>query len=213
MFRPIVIAGCCLLFAESAGAQEVQINLAGKAAADESGASADASSSVTPAEETGTQPAAPASLSIPEGYNAKLEYGHGLYLKGDYQSALTVYRAAKDSKTTDPLPLYFIACAQAKLSQYDDAMTTLSALKTVCGDKLQSLHARALFLEAVIEETRGNLENAKLAWTVYKRFATSHIDIQTLPKSADARLQAIAKKTELDAQYQVVRERIAGGTE
>ena len=208
MFRPLVIAGCICLFAESAVAQRVQIEISEKAAADESGTTA-----ATEAVSTETSRGEATVLSIPEGYNAKLEYGHGQYLKGDYQSALTVYRAAKDSKTTDPLPLYFIACTQAKLQQFDDAMITLSALKTVCGDKLPSLSARGLFLTAIIEETRGNLEDAKAAWTAYKQFAAAHSDIQTLVGSADERLQALEKKTTLDTQYEAVRARIASGTD
>ena len=210
MFRQMVFASCVCLFAQSVRAQEVQIELSGGAgAADVAPEAADGTAAAPSTAST----APSGDVTIPEGFKAKLDTGHALYLKGDYRGALTLYRAAKDSKSTDPLPLYFIACAQAKLEQYTDALTTLSALKTVCGDKLQSLAARSLFLEAVIEETRGNLENAKAAWTAYKQFATEHSDIPAHVASADARLLALEKKAALDEQYRAVRERIAGGTE
>lgn len=209
MIRRLVIASCICLWAESAGAQGVQIELSGEADTTDGTAEGTAVVSETPAVAAATG----AASAIPEGYTAKLDYGHGLYLKGDYQGALTVYRAAKDSKTTDPLPLYLIACAQAKLEQYDDAMITLSALKTVCGEKLPGLTARGLFLTAIIEETRGDAENATLAWTAYKQFASDHSGIPAFVGSADARLQALEKKRESAAQYKVVRERITGVTE
>lgn len=207
MIRKMVVASCICLWAEAAGAQAVQIELSGKA--DTTNGTADAAAVAT---EPSSTASADGQLTIPEGYNAKLDYGHSLYLKGDYQGALTVYRAAKDSKSTDPLPLYFIACTQAKLGQYEDATVTLSALKTVCGDKLPSLHARALFLAAIIEETRGDDENAKAAWTAYKQFAAGHSGIPAFVGSADSRLQALEKKRALDEQYNAVRERIAGET-
>lgn len=213
MIRPIVIATSIFFFAGAVGAEDVQIQLSADAEADQSSAGEQASSRYALPEDPPAALPSTSALTIPEGFNAKLEYGHGLYLKGDYQGALTVYRAAKDTKATDPLPLYFIACAQAKLTQYDDAMTTLAALQTVCGEKLSSLHARALFLVAFIEETRGNLENAKSAWSTYKQFAASHAGIQSFAGSADARIVAIEKKSELNTQYKVVRERITGSTE
>jgi hypothetical protein len=147
---------------------------------------------------------------MPEGFSGKLEYGHVLYMKGDHQGALVAYTAAKEMKPGDPLPLYFIACAQAKRTQYDEALSTLAALRTVCGDKLASLNVRGLFLAAVIEEMRGNWDNARLAWTVYKEFVSSHAGIPSFAATADARMQAFEKKRALDEQYKAVRMRIAG---
>ncbi len=148
---------------------------------------------------------------MPESYTGKLEYGHELYLKGDFESALFAYNAAKEMKPSEPLSLYFIACAQAKLTRYDDAVSTLTALRTVCGEKLASLNARGLFLAACIEEMRGNLDNAELAWIAYKQFVSSHAGISSFAATAEARLSAFEKKRALDESYRGVSERIAGG--
>ena len=203
--RRLVTAGVICLWAQAAWAEGVRIEVSDNgAASDETSTALD-----TPAESASAEGVEAAAL--PESYTGKLDYGHGLYLRGDYAEALAAYTAAKDSRTADPLPLYFIACAQAKLGNLDEARTALSALKTVCGERLPGLHARGLFLAAVIEEMGGDLAASAEAWAAYKSFAAAHSSVPTFVASADARSAAIEKVRTLDEQYQVVRERISGG--
>ena len=202
--RQLVITGVVCLWAQAALAQGVQIELSGNA---DEGVSAES----TVANETTAEPAAEPAAALPEGFEAKLDYGHGLYLKGDYEGALKVYTAARDSRSTDPLPFYFIACAAAKLERFEDAETALSALSAMCGEKVPSLHARGMFLSAVIAELKGDKEGAVAAWGAYKTFAEAHSSVPVFPATADARLAAFEKVRALDEQYRVVRERISGG--
>lgn len=214
MIRRMVIAGCVSLWASAATAGAVQVEIAEDAdtnSESSSGTATASEESATSLQEPATSSAETASSAMPESFSDKIEYGHSLYLKGDFQGASAAYRAAKDSKPSDPLPLYLIACAQAKLGQYDEALSTLSALKTVCGEELASLHARGLFLAAVIEEKRGDDENTVAAWTAYKQFVSGRSGIPSFVASADARIKAVEKRRALDEQYKPVRERIASG--
>ena len=205
MLRP-VIAGVVCLWAQAAPAQGVQIELFGPSEED---VTAESTIVTEPPAESAV--AVEADAPLPEGFEAKLDYGHGLYLKGDYDGALKVYTAARDSRSTDPLPFYFIACAAVKLEKFEDAETALSALAAMCGEKLPSLHARGMFLAAVIAELKGDKDAAVAAWSDYKTFAQAHSSAPVFPATADARLAAFEKVRALDEQYQVVRERINGG--
>jgi tetratricopeptide (TPR) repeat protein len=207
MIRRMIITGCISFWASTATAQTLQI----ETVEDTDASSEPSSETATPSVESATPSVESAPPAMPEGYSDKLEYGHELYLKGDFEGASAAYRAARESKPSDPAALYFIACAQAKLGQYVEALSTLKTLETVCGEKLANLHARGLFLAAVIEETRGNDENTVAAWTAYKQFAADRSDIPSFVASADARIQAVEKKRALDEQYKPVREKIAGG--
>jgi tetratricopeptide (TPR) repeat protein len=150
----------------------------------------------------------PSSAPIPSGFDDKLAFGHSLYMKGDFKGALNVYNQAKAMKSSDPLVLYFIASAEAKLGHFDEAITALQAMKTLTGEKIASLTARALFLTALVEETRQNDDNTVKAWQAYKEFVTAHSGIPGFVGAADARLSAFEKKRQLYEQYEVVRQRI-----
>lgn len=147
--------------------------------------------------------------SAPMSFDDKLEYGNSLYMKGDYQGALGIYNEARQMKSTDPLVLYFIACAETKLGNLDEAITALAAAKTMSGEKIASLTARILFMTAMVEEMRPSQENATAAWQAYKDFVTVHGNIPEFPQSADSRLSVLEKKKAQYTQYEIVRQRIS----
>lgn len=154
------------------------------------------------------QAATPQVKDTPLTYPGKLTSGHELYMRGDFQGALTAYESAKLMSPEEPIAYYYLGFAQARLARYDDAIVTLRAACTKAGEKDPSLHAKALFAIAVVEEMRWNLEKAKEAWTGYLGFARTHDGAQTFPASAEARIAAIEKMKSLDEQYEVVRGRI-----
>jgi hypothetical protein len=156
-----------------------------------------------------TSPPPDAAASIPESFDGKLDYGHTLYLKQDYNGALNLYNIAKEMKTNDPLVLYFIACVQVRLNHLEEAMAALTAMKTLSGEKLPSLTAKALFMIAMIEEMRLDDERAIAAWTEYKTYLEGHDQLPGFVGTADARVAAIEKKRDQYKHYEIVRERIS----
>jgi hypothetical protein len=79
----------------------------------------------------------------------------------------------------------------------------------MAGVKNPSIHAKALFLIALVEEMRGQLVSAKDGWIAYKSYIQTNKDAIGYPGTADARIEAIDKKLALDEKYKVVQERIA----
>ena len=142
-------------------------------------------------------------------FHGELAKGHELYKNKDFEGAYTAYEAAKDKQPGSPLAYYFLGCTQIQLARYDDASVTLRAVTTMAGTKNPSIHAKALFLIAMVEEMKGQLVAAKDAWTIYKSFIEANKDAIGYPGTADARIQAIDKKRALDEKYKVVQERIA----
>ena len=196
-----------LLFVVPAGlaAQGIELSVSGEAGTKTS-PSVNATVETDAPTENVDESAAP---DAPMSYSDKLDFGHELYSKGDYQGALSAYNEAKQLKSTDPLVFYFIACAERQLGNFDAAITALSTAKTMSGEKIASLTARVLFVTAMVEERRNNGENAVAAWQEYKRFVTAHANIPAFVQSADARLLALEKKQTQYKQYEVVRQRIS----
>ena len=142
-------------------------------------------------------------------FHGKLARGHDLYKTGNYEGALSAYEQAKSDQPNDPIAYYFIGCALAKLGRFDNAIIALKTMATMAGTRERALHAKALFMVAVVEELQGKRENAKEAWQAYKSYAVTAGDITTFPATAESRLQAFEKVEKLDQEYKIVRERIA----
>jgi len=208
MFRRGILSLMMALIPTGLMAQGVSLSASGEASTEKK-PTIEIVGSVPMVEDVQTEtPAADAVSGVPESFDGKLEYGHGLYLKGDYAGALDVYNQAKQMRTTDPLVLYYIACAEAKQGQYDAAISALNAMKTLSGEKIPSLTARALFFTAVVEEMRRDDDKAVAAWNAYKVFAEGHSQIPVFLGSANARLTVLEKKRQLYEQYEVVRQRL-----
>ena len=137
-------------------------------------------------------------------FDGVLAEGHALYLAGDHEGALARYQDAKGNA----LAYYFVGCAFSALDKTEDAVSALSTAATIAGEKDQSLHAKALFMIAVLRERSADWDAAKEAWTKYQGFAQTHADATTFVPVAQERLDAIEKRVKLDADYQVVRDRI-----
>ena len=210
MFRRGILGILAVLFPMNVMAQGVSFSASGEAKTGEK-PTVQILDDIEPVGEASEPDSEAASMAsgIPEGFDDKLDYGHSLYLKGDYAGALNVYNLAKEMKSNDPLVLYFIACAEAKLGHLDEAVSALSAMKTLSGEKLPSLTAKALFLTALVEEMRRDDERVISAWTEYKTFIEKHSQLPGFSGSAEARIQAFQKKRELYEQYEVVRQRIS----
>jgi tetratricopeptide (TPR) repeat protein len=155
------------------------------------------------------QAADAAQPQLPPHYEGKLAHGHALYLATDFTGALAAYNAAKAQDSGQAPAYYFIACAQSKLDQHDDAIATLKTAATIAGDKDQSLHAKALFMVGVVQERKGDWEAAKTAWNEYLNYAKAHGDATTFVPAAEGRIEAIDKKLKLDSDYAPVREKMA----
>ena len=147
----------------------------------------------------------------PEGelsFDGVLAEGHALYLAGDHEGALAKYQDAKAMESGNPLAYYFVGCAFSALDKAEDAVSALNTSATIAGEKDQSLHAKALFMIAVLRERSADWDAAKEAWTKYLGFAQTHADATTFAPVAQERLDAIEKHVKLDADYKVVRDRI-----
>ncbi len=151
----------------------------------------------------------PAIVSAQASGRNKLVSGHTMYLEGNYKGALAVYNEVKEKEPGNPAPLYYAACAMAALDQYNEAIAALNAAASIVGDKDASLHAKMLFMSAVVRERQGDLASATTAWNNYISYAKAHGDAVTFIASANSRIEAISKKTQLDKDYQIVRQRIA----
>jgi len=102
---------------------------------------------------------------------------------------------------------YFIGCAEAKLEKWDEAISSLKTAATIAGAKDVELHAKALFMIAVVQERRGEWGSAKGAWTEYVSYAKAHEDAKTFVPVAEARIEAIEKRLQLEKDYAIVKER------
>ena len=212
MFRRVILGVSMVLVSTNLAAAEGGLSVS--IAADAEGNSASETATETtavdvPVVDSPQATPAPENIEMPASFDGKLEYGHSLYLKESFDAALSAYEAAKEMKSNDPLVLYFIACAQTKLGKYDEAVQSLQAMKTLSGEKLASLTARALFLTAVVEEMRKDDEKAVAAWTEYKTFITGHPQTPGFMGSADSRLEVLRKKQEQYEAYDIVRQRIS----
>jgi len=159
-----------------------------------------------------TAPAAsekPAAAQLPAHYEGKLARGHAAYLATDYEAALGAYQAAKDQDAGRPLAYYFMACAMSKLDRHDDAIAMLKTAATIAGEKDPSLHAKALFMIAVVRERKGDWKAAKTAWSEYVSYAKTHGDATTFVPVAEERIGVIDKKLQLEQEYAPVREKRA----
>ncbi|MBW2276231.1 MAG: hypothetical protein JRF63_01995 [Deltaproteobacteria bacterium] len=157
-------------------------------------------------------PAATAEAAAPElpaHYEGKLARGHASYMATDYSGALATYQAAKDQDAGRALAYYFMACAMSKLDRHDEAVGMLKTTATIAGEKDQSLHAKALFMIAVVQERKGDWAAAKTAWNEYLSYAKTHGDATTFVPVAEGRIEVIEKKLKLDEDYGPVRERRA----
>jgi hypothetical protein len=144
---------------------------------------------------------------IPATFEGRLAHGHSRYLATDYTGALDSYGKAKELEAGEPVVYYFIGCAEAKLERWDDAISSLKTAATIAGSKDVGLHAKALFMIAVVQERRGEWGAAKAAWTEYASYAKAHEDALTFVAVAEGRLAAIEKRMQLEKDYAIVKER------
>ena len=154
-------------------------------------------------------PAEPAASDLPAHYEGKLARGHASYMATDYSGALATYQAAKDQDAGRAPAYYFMACAMSKLDRHDEAIAMLKTTATIAGEKDQTLHAKALFMIAVVQERKGDWTAAKVAWNEYLSYAKTHGDATTFVPIAEERIEVIEKKLKLDEEYGPVRERRA----
>jgi tetratricopeptide (TPR) repeat protein len=170
---------------------------------------------VATAQEAATGEPAPAATSeaaapqLPAHYEGKLARGHASYMATDYSAALAAYQAAKDQDAGRAPAYYFMACAMSKLDRHDEAIGLLKTTATIAGEKDQNLHAKALFMIAVVQERKGDWAAAKAAWNEYVSYAKTHGDATTFVPVAEGRIEIIEKKLKLDEDYAPVRERRA----
>lgn len=166
----------------------------------------DAPVATEPAPDVAETTAAP---QLPEHYEGKLARGHASYMATDYSGALAAYQAAKDQDAGRAPAYYFMACAMSKLDRHDEAVAMLKTTATIAGEKDQTLHAKALFMIAVVQERKGDWAAAKVAWNEYLSYAKTHGDATTFVSVAEGRIEAIDKKLKLDEDYAPVREKRA----
>ena len=150
-----------------------------------------------------------AASDLPAHYEGKLARGHASYMATDYSGALATYQAAKDQDAGRAPAYYFMACAMSKLDRHDEAVGMLKTAATIAGEKDQNLHAKALFMIAVVRERKGDWTAAKTAWKEYVSYANAHSDATTFVPAAEGRIEAIDKKLKLDEEYAPVREKRA----
>ncbi len=206
MFRCAIVGLILLVVPAGLAAQGGELLVSGEAGT----AGSSAADAKSPLPSTDQRPATKASpLPLPSNFEDRLAYGHDLYLKGDFAGALNVYNGAKEMKSSDPLVYYFIACAEAKLENFASAIEALSTMKTISGERIPSLTAKALFLIAIVEEQRQSDDDAAKAWQAYKDFIAQRRNVPDFTGTADARLSALEKKRLQYQMYEVVRQRIS----
>ena len=160
-----------------------------------------------PAETAATDSTAAETSDLPATFEGRLAHGHSRYLATDYQGAISAYEKAKELEAGEAVVYYFIGCAEAKLERWDDAVSSLKTTATIAGAKDVALHAKALFMIAVVQERRNEWGDAKAAWTEYLSYAKAHEDALTFVPVAESRLEVIEKRMQLEKDYAVVKER------
>jgi len=150
-----------------------------------------------------------AAADVPPGmsYEAMIMTGHKLYVGGDAKGALEKYEAAKEATSGNPNAYYFIGAAKAKLGQLSEAISALNTAATISGDKDVALHAKALFVIAVVQEQKADWDAAFDAWRTYLDYAQGHADAKGFPESAKSRIAAIEKRRELEKEGAATRGR------
>ena len=143
-----------------------------------------------------------------EGYLAR---GHAQYLAKNYAGALSEYEQAKALAPTRADAYYFMGCAVSKQNRYDDAVNFFKNAATIAAEADVNMHAKSMFLIAVVWERAGELAKAKFAWSEYKNFAKSHSGTTMYSQVADDRVKVIERAEKLNSDYQIVRDRIASG--
>jgi len=143
-------------------------------------------------------------------FDAKLAAGHTAYLGGNYQRALSIYESAKAISSGNALVYYFIGCAKAKLNQYDEAISTLKIASGIAGEKDQNLHAKVLFIIAMMEEKRSSFDAAKIAWSNYLSYAKGHADTTSFVSVAEDRIKVIEVKEQLLKDYAAIKKKSPG---
>ena len=138
----------------------------------------------------------------------QIAFASNIYMNGDYKRALDEYEKAKAMDATRADVHYFIGCTYARLGRTDDALASLQQAADLAGGNNPNMQGKALFRIALLYEQRGDLTNATQAWSAYISFAEKNSSAITFVLSAQSRLDMIAKKTALDANYAAVRDRI-----
>lgn len=146
-------------------------------------------------------------------YEGLLAIGHAKYVAKDYAGALEQYKKAKSSEPAKAEAYYFIGCTLKQEKKYQEAATSLASAVTVAGESNPAIHAKALFVMAVVWEMASNMEKAKFAWADYAAYAKLHPDNHPFVTVADDRMKVLLNRESQLKQYQVVRDRIAQKTE
>jgi tetratricopeptide (TPR) repeat protein len=142
-------------------------------------------------------------------YEGMLAIGHAIYKTGKYPEAIVQYEKARALAMERPYAYYFIAAAQSRLKQFNEATASLRTAVTLAGAIDVAFASKCLYFLAVTLERAGDLEQAKFAWAEYLNSAGAHM----FPHKAiaEAHIAAIEKKIQHDQQYQIVKDR-AGNT-
>ena len=88
-----------------------------------------------------------------------------------------------------------------------EAISALNTAATISGDKDVALHAKALFVIAVVQEQKADWDAAFDAWRTYLDYAQGHADAKGFPESAKSRIAAIEKRRELEKEGAATRGR------
>jgi len=145
-------------------------------------------------------------------FDAQLAAGHTAYLGGNYQRALRIYESAKAMRSSDAQVYYFIGCAKAKLNQYDEAISTLKIASGIAGERDQGLHAKVLFMIAMLEEKRNSLITAKIAWNTYLSYVKGHTETTSFIAVAEDRIKLIEIQAQLIKDYAAIKRKAPGNS-
>lgn len=198
---PVIVTAAVLLAAPMESVAQVEVSI-------EETREEESVSKQTPAPEEESRADVASKPEAAKTYEGLLSLGHDAFLSGRHAGALDRYEEAKDMEPGRADAYYFIGYAQGRLGRFDEAFVTLQTARTVAGNKNTDLSAKVLFLRAVLQEQRGDLQAAEKAWTDYLGFAQTHTGARVFIESAQSRLDAIKKMQRLDEQYAEVRKRL-----
>jgi tetratricopeptide (TPR) repeat protein len=142
-------------------------------------------------------------------FQAALNRGAQAFRERQFDAAATAFRDAAARDPRSPLPqllLGAVAQAQGNTANALGAYREAARIAQAEGD--DASRGRALAAIASVHEGQQRWDDARNAWQEYVAFADAHAQV-TFPTVGRARLDAIARRTSLEAEYAPVRERIA----
>jgi tetratricopeptide (TPR) repeat protein len=142
-------------------------------------------------------------------YMETLVKGNERYVAKDYTGAIDLYRKGIQLKPKDPFGPYLLGEAFLATNNLPEAEAAFLQARDLSDSRNPALRSHVLFVVADCFEREKKWTEAKAAWQAYNEHAPKVPDGGAFAASGAERLKVVDNWLKLDAQYEIVRQRIA----